>query len=105
MTAEALAQLLEDVKNEMDITWNEEGLDKKMTGIIKRGMAYIDNVAGTEMDYTLENDARGLLFDYCRYVRSGALSEFMENYLPELLSLQQAEEVKAYVASQEATDI
>ncbi|VUZ24344.1 Uncharacterised protein [Acetobacterium wieringae] len=105
MTEEAFALLLADVKNELDITWQDPETDKKITGIIKRGMAYIDNVAGATMDYTIEADARGLLFDYCRYVRAGALSEFMENYLPELLSLQQAEEVKAYVASKEAADI
>lgn len=105
MTEEAFAALLSDVKNELDVTWQDPETDKKMTGIIKRGMTYIDNVAGAKQDYTIEADARGLLFDYCRYVRAGALSEFMENYLPELLSLQQAEEVKAYVASQEAANI
>jgi hypothetical protein len=105
MTEEAFNQLLLDTKNELDITWQDDDTDKKLTGIIKRGLAYIDNVAGAVQDYTIEAEARGLLFDYCRYVRAGALSEFMENYLPELLTLQQAEEVKAYVASQETTDV
>lgn len=105
MTEEAFSQLLVDTKNELDITWQDDDTDKKLTGIIKRGVAYIDNIAGAVQDYTIEADARGLLFDYCRYVRAGALSDFMESYLPELLSLQQAEEVKAYVASQEAADV
>lgn len=105
MTEEAFSQLLVDTKNELDITWQDDDTDKKLTGIIKRGMAYINNIAGAVQDYTIEADARGLLFDYCRYVRGGALSDFMESYLPELLSLQQAEEVKAYVASQEAADV
>lgn len=72
MTEEAFNQLLLDTKNELDITWQDDDTDKKLTGIIKRGLAYIDNVAGAVQDYTIEAEARGLLFDYCRYVRAGA---------------------------------
>ena len=88
--------LLDAVRNYLDITWTDNAGDEKLTGIILRGMAYIDSVAGSEMDYTIEDKPRELLFDYCRYVRSNALHEFQQNYLAELLSLQIAEEVKAF---------
>ena len=90
--------LLNAVRNYLDITWNDADGDTKLTGIISRGIKYIDSVAGTELDYTIEDKPRELLFDYCRYVRSNALDEFQTNYLPELLSLQIMEEVKAYAA-------
>ena len=89
--------LLEAVRNYLDITWTDADGDTKLTGIISRGIKYIDSVAGTELDYTIEDKPRELLFDYCRYVRSNALDEFQTNYLPELLSLQIRQEVRDYV--------
>lgn len=91
--------LLDDVKNYLDITWDDADGDNKLTGIIARGMKYIDGIAGSEMDYTLEDKSRELLFDYCRYVRSNALEEFQKNYLHELLTLQIIQEVAYYEAN------
>lgn len=90
------AGLLEAVKNYLDITWDDPDGDKKLAGIIARGIKYINSVAGAELDYTVEDKPRELLFDYCRYVRSNALNEFAINYQHELLSLQIAQEVKDY---------
>ena len=92
--------LLADLRNYLDITWIDIAGDTKLSGIIARGIKYIDSLAGVEFDYSAEDKPRELLFDYCRYVRSNALDEFQTNYLHELLSLQQSEEVKAFVASQ-----
>lgn len=90
-------ELLEAVKNYLDITWIDAELDTKLTGIVSRGMKYLDGVAGIELDYAVEDKPRELLMDYCRYVRSNALDEFQTNYLPELLTLQIQKEVAAYV--------
>jgi hypothetical protein len=90
--------LLSDVKIYLDITWTDENTDKKITGIIERGIKYIDGVAGAAQDYTIEDKPRELLFDYCRYIRSNALPEFQANYLPELLTLQMRQEVADYEA-------
>jgi len=89
--------LLKDVKNYLDITWRDRATDKKLIGIIARGIKYIDGIAGAEMDYSVEDKPRELLFDYCRYVRSNALDEFKTNYLHELLSLQISQEVERSV--------
>lgn len=80
--------LLAAVKNYLDITWGDPDGDTKLSGIIMRGMRYLDKVAGAELDYSVEDKPRELLMDYCRYVRSNALDEFQNNYLHELLSLQ-----------------
>lgn len=90
--------LLIAVKNYLDITWIDLAGDTKLTGIIARGMKYLDNAAGVELDYAVEDKPRELLMDYCRYVRSNALNEFQTNYLQELLSLQIAQEVADYAA-------
>jgi len=92
--------LLEATRNYLDISWVDTETDTKLTGIISRGMSRIDNLAGVPLDYSLEDLPRALLMDYCFYARSNALDEFEVNCLPMLLSLQQREEVKAYVESQ-----
>ena len=95
------AGLLEAVKNYLDITWEDPAGDEKLSGILARGIKYINSVAGAELDYIVEDKPRELLFDYCRYVRSNALDEFQNNYLHELLSLQIAQEVKDYAATED----
>lgn len=87
------------VKNYLDITWDDPAGDEKLSGIIERGIKYINKVAGSEMDYSIEDKPRELLLDYCRYARSNALNEFQTNYLHELLSLQISKEVEAYEAT------
>jgi hypothetical protein len=89
--------LIESVKNYLDITWVlDDAGDEKLSGIIARGMRYLNKTAGIELDYTTEDKPRELLLDYCRYVRSNALEEFQQNYLAELLSLQNEYEVKLW---------
>lgn len=94
--------LLDALRNSLDITWEDASVSEKLTGIISRGIKYIDNVAGEECDYTEEGKPRELLFEYCRYARSNALDEFQKNYLHELLSFQNQKEVARYVAKQAA---
>ena len=91
--------LLDDVKSYLDINWTDTNTEKKLTGIIERGMRYIDSVSGSTNDYSIENKPKELLLDYCRYVRSNALEEFQNNYLHELLTLQIKQEVADYETS------
>ena len=95
--------LLDSVKDYLDITWNDDRTDKKLTGIIERGIKYINHVSGSENNYTIEDKPKELLLDYCLYVRSNALSVFIKSYEPELLSLQIAQGVKDYEANNTAT--
>ena len=90
--------LLEEVRNFLDVTYVDASGDLKLTGIIARGMAYLDLKAGATMDYSVEDIPKALLLNYCLYDKSKALDEFETNYMSMLLSLQQREEVKAYVS-------
>lgn len=90
-----ISQLLKEVKNDLDITWEESKTDEKLTGSIERGVAYLtDRTGATSGDFDINSRAKALLFDYVRYDRSAALSEFYENYAQELNSLMIANEVK-----------
>lgn len=91
------AVLLEDVKNYLDITFVDENSDKKLTGIVERGMRYLQELAGsTALGFEEEGQARALLLDYCRYARSNALEAFPVNFRAELLALRIAREVAEY---------
>lgn len=80
--------LLQAAKTYLDITWTDTETDTKLTGILERGCVYLDRIAGKPQDYSVEGEARALLFDYTRYVRAGAADEFEKNYMSALLALQ-----------------
>lgn len=88
--------LLEDVKNNLDITWDDEATDKKISGLIAAGMAYLDGKLGEETDYTLDGNPRTLLMEFVRYARDGALDIFETNYLSLLMTAQNARAVELY---------
>ncbi len=97
--------LLNELKNYLDITWEDDQTDIKLLGMIERGMKYLNRVAGTELDFTVNDKPKELLFDYCRYARSNALEMFQQNFLHELLSLQIQAEVDSYEASDSDANI
>lgn len=96
--------LLEAARNYLDITWEDAAGDAKLSGILARGMRYIDVLTGAAQDYSVEDSPRALLLDYVRYVRADALDEFQVNYLHELLALQIREEI-AYFEAEQSTDV
>lgn len=92
-------ELFSELKNYLNITWDDINTDLKIKGIGERGMRYLEIIAGSTLDYLIEDKPRELLFEYCRYVWSDGFNEFQTNYMAELLTLQQIEQVKAYEAS------
>lgn len=93
--------LLADVKNYLDITWDED--DAKIGGYIARGQARLNTIAGTTLDFEEEGSPRSLLFDYCRYANSKALEVFEKNFMEELTELHY-DNLSAAIASEEAGD-
>lgn len=90
--------LLNEVKNFLDITWDDEAADKKLTGQIRRGIAYITSKTGVDesafdgegVDYR----AQELLFNYVLYDRAGAVDQFKKNYLSDIVGLRTRWEVE-----------
>ena len=73
--------LLSDVKNWLDITWDDEATDAKMSGLIASGMVYLDGKLGEAGNYTGDGLPRTLLLEYCRYGRDSALDVFENTFL------------------------
>ena len=88
---EVSKQLLAESKNFLDIIWEDDETDAKLTGQIRRGIAYITAKTGVKASAfageTVDDRAQDLLFNYLLYTRAGALEQFYANYAYELNSL------------------
>lgn len=82
------AELLSDVKNYLDVTWDDEAVDKKISGLIAAGTQYLDGKLGETGKYTRDGLLRTLLMEYVRYARDSALDVFENNYQSMILAMQ-----------------
>lgn len=82
------AVLLADVKNYLNITWDDEATDAKINGLIASAAAYLDSKLGGQPDYEADGMPRTLLMEYVRYARDSALDVFESNYLALILTAQ-----------------
>lgn len=90
-------KLLVDVKSYLHINWNDDNTDKNLKGMIARGKARLQDIAGVSLlNFNKEDLPRGLLFDYCRYANSHAIEMFEKNFSSELVSLHIKGQVGGY---------
>ena len=83
------AALLADVKNYLNITWDDGATNAKISGLIASAAAYLDGKLGGQPDYEADGMARTLLMEYARYARDSALDVFETNYQALILTAQQ----------------
>ena len=80
--------LIDEVKSYLDITWEiDAGEQQKLSGMIERGMEYLQGKIGT-CDFESETREKALLLDYCMYARAGRIPDFQQNYRSEIIALQ-----------------
>lgn len=90
--------LLEDVKADLDITWDTE--DETIKKIIGRSMKKLTSLTGTIMNFDEEGEPKTLLLNCCRYDYNKALEYFETNFRSEILRLQLQEAVKANASNE-----
>lgn len=86
--------LLSNIKNYLDITWDDPATEQKLEGLIMAGIHYLNGKAGEILDFGNQPDALMLLKDYVRYGRDGALDVFENNYRSLILSLQHDRQIQ-----------
>lgn len=74
----------QEIKNYLDISWDDPDTDMRVAGIIKRAKAILRDKTG-QTDFENDEAAKQLLFDCCRYINVGLLDEFYRNYKSEIL--------------------
>lgn len=96
--------LLNEVKTYLGITWDDSDLNNQLTGMIRRGIAYISSKTGVAAaDFSGENvnlRAQELLFNYVLYDRAGSVNEFKVNYRADLVGLRINWEVENATAAE-----
>lgn len=80
-----MPDLLEDVKDALQITWSDR--DENLKRMIERAKTYLDDLIGTSFDYDKEGQHKTLLLERCRYVYNNAAYEFEINYAHEISRL------------------
>ncbi len=91
-------ELLQDVKNYLGITWEDQATDNKISGLIESGIAYLDSKRGGYEDYLHPSLSRTLLMEYVRYMRDSALDVFENNYRSMIIAMRNERTVELYVA-------
>ncbi|MBP3951130.1 hypothetical protein [Bacillus suaedae] len=82
MDAIVQADLLEELKGKLQITWTDEDNDfKKM---ILKSEAYLSNLTGASFDFVRELEPKEILLERCRYVYNNTADQFEVNYRHEL---------------------
>lgn len=94
--AEISDALFADVKTNLDITWEDEALDRKIRGFVRSGVTYLNSKLGESADYESDGYPRMILFEFVRYARDGALDVFETNYQSMILAMQNQRAVKSY---------
>lgn len=86
MTEQEKNDLLQDVKNYLRITWEDE--DSDLIKMIERGISYFKSIVGVDVDFIDDLQNRQLLLDRCRYVRNHVVEEFEDNFRSEIINMQ-----------------
>ena len=105
MDNETLEQLLEDVRDYLQISWTDEATDRRLSDMIQSSAAYLDGVTAATNDYTAPGNMRTLLLERVRYQYNGALDVWLNNYLSLVVSAQLDIQRAALEAAEEAEEV
>lgn len=78
--------LIDELKDNLGITGATQ--DVALTAVINRGTAYLNDLAGVTLDFTVDGLPKSLLLDFCRYAYNNATEYFEENFAKEILRMQ-----------------
>lgn len=82
-------QLLRDVENYCNVTWQDDATDDKFKNMIAAVAAYLEEKIRGPVDFEADGMPRTLLFDGVRYMRDSAFDVFESNFQALILTAQQ----------------
>lgn len=91
-----MEKLLEILKNELFITWDDEETNKRLTRIISNAIPTMNTKLGAEVEYSEEGMEQNLFINYCVYVYNGKTNDFDDNYCAELMQVRHLYEVQDF---------
>ena len=100
-------EILKELKSRLDITWEDNITNNKLSNIIKNSIPKLNRLIGVEtINYTNKGfeEELDLLLNYCMYAWENKSELFKTNYIDDILSLRQKYEVEDYRQSEENND-
>lgn len=91
-----LLLLMQELKDILNITWDEEETDRKLERIINDAKNILDWKLGSKIDYSTPGLEHNLFLNYCMYAYNNCTNEFDDNYFNEIMQIRQKYEVLAY---------
>ena len=94
--------LINLLKNELYITWEDDETEVKLQRIIKNAIKVVDYKIGGngEINYNEAGLEQELLLAYCVYIWNGCGNEFDEAYQNDIMILRHKYEVQQYKRTQ-----
>ncbi len=80
--------MLDELKNYLNISWQDELIDNKLTQLVNESKAVLNHLMGVDLDYEQDQEAKELLFNRVRYAYNNALDEFEKNFAQVILRKQ-----------------
>lgn len=103
MNNTVLESLLVEARNEVQVTWADEETDKRLKRHIQNGSRLLKKHCGVDDEDLQEGGkANALFLAYVRRAFDGDISGFVNDYLGEIVDLQQEKEVENYEAETES---
>lgn len=88
--------MLEALKQKLNITWEDEKTENKLSAIIEDAKNIMNHKLGAEIDYSApeESIGRSLFLNYCMYVWNDCQEEFNSAYKEEIITARAYYEVR-----------
>lgn len=80
--------MLDELKCYLNISWQDELIDNKLTQLVNESKAVLNHLMGIDLDYEQDQEAKELLFNRVRYAYNNALDEFEKNFAQVILRKQ-----------------
>lgn len=90
-----MTDILDEVKADLFITWEDQNTDQRVINLIKRAEYKINDYAGTQVDISKDLDARDLLINLVRYMYNNVTEQFETNFKSDILMLRARYKVAA----------
>ena len=97
------ANLLEQVRRKLNITWSDEDTDKRLEDIINSAIPTVIHKLGitdTSFDFSVQGAENALFLAYCLYEWNHSTNEFDTNYANEIAQIRAKYEVAHYLANE-----
>lgn len=100
-------RLFEQVKRKLNITWNDEDTNTRLTDIISVAIPTLIHklgIADPDFDFSAAGTENILFLAYCLYEYNHCVNEFDDNYKNEIAQVRAKHRVEYYKANGVVTD-